>query len=90
MAHASDVICQELFASEDGGMGWQPAPEAQPHVYADADFSGCPRTLRSTSGAQIHIEGSNTHFPSLARSIRQQATAYSTPNAELAASNIGF
>jgi len=26
--------------------------EVQPHTYADADFSGCPRTLRSTSGAQ--------------------------------------
>ena len=44
--------------------------EVQPHVYADADFAGCPRTLRSTSGAQIHIEGSCTRFPLFARSIR--------------------
>ena len=40
-------------------VGWvgDPLHEVQPHVYADADFAGCPRTLRSTSGAQIQIEG---------------------------------
>lgn len=59
-------------------------------MYADADFAGCPRTLRSTSGVQIQVEGPNTRFPLLARSIRQQAFAYSTPDAELAAINIDF
>ena len=64
--------------------------EVQPHAYADADFAGCPRTLRSTSGAQIQIEGPNTRFPLFARSIRQQAAANSTPDAELAAINMAF
>ena len=62
----------------------------QPHAYADAVFAGCPRTLRSTSGAQIQIEGPNTRFPSFAKSIRQQAAANSTPDAELAAINMAF
>jgi len=61
--------------------------EVQLHVYANADFAGCPRTLRSTSGAQIHIEGSCARFPVFPGSIRQQATAFCTPVAELAAFN---
>ena len=64
--------------------------EVQPHVYADADFAGCPRTLRSTSGAQMQIEGANTRFPLFARSVRQQAVAHSIPDAELAAINMAF
>ena len=57
--------------------------EVQPHTYADAVFAGCPRTLRSISGAQIQLEGPNTRFPLVARSIRQQAVANSTPDAKL-------
>ena len=64
--------------------------EVMPHTYADADFAGCPRTLRSTSGAQIQIEGSHTRFPIMARSIRQSAVANSTPDAELAALAMAF
>ena len=30
--------------------------EAQRHAYADADFAGRPRTLRSMPGAQMQIE----------------------------------
>jgi hypothetical protein len=59
-------------------------------LYADADFAGCPGTLRSTSGAQIQIEGSYTRFPIMARSIRQSAVANSTPDAELAALATAF
>jgi hypothetical protein len=64
--------------------------EVMPHQYADADFAGDPRTLRSTSGAQIQIEGSHTRFPIIARSIRQAAVANSTPDAELAALAMAF
>ena len=61
--------------------------EAQPHAYADADFAGRPRTLRSMSGAQIQIEGTN---PLNARSIRQQAVANYIPDAQLAAILMNF
>ena len=47
------------------------ASELGIHTYADADFAGCARTLRSTSGAQLQVEGSFTCFPVMAHSIRQ-------------------
>ena len=34
-----------------------------PHDYCDANFAGCPRTLRSTSGIQQQLEGPNSCFP---------------------------
>ena len=73
-------------------MGWvsDQLHDVQPHAYADADFAGCTRTLRSTSGAQIQIEGPNTRFPLYARSVRQQAVAHSTLDAELATINMLF
>ena len=32
-------------------------------VYADADFSGCAESLRSTSGGHMNLQGPNTRFP---------------------------
>ena len=32
-------------------------------VYADADFSGCADSLRSTSGGHINLQGPKTRFP---------------------------
>ena len=52
------------------------------HTYSDADFAGCPRTLRSTSGAQLQLEGKFTRFPIMAKSIRQPCLSYSTPESE--------
>jgi len=60
------------------------------HTYADSDFAGCPRTLRSTSGAQLQMEGRFTRFPLMARSIRQPCVSYSTPEAEICALNLAY
>ena len=57
------------------------------HLYADADFAGCPYTLRSTSGEHHSIQGPNSRFPWAASSSGQTATAQSTPEAELASLN---
>ena len=56
-------------------------------IYADADFAGCPYTLKSTSGVHAAIQGENTRFPWAASSKGQSATAQSTPEAELASLN---
>ena len=67
--------------------GWvgDPANEIQPHGYTDADFAGCARTLRSTTGIQFHMEGPHTCFPIAASSKRQPHVCDSTPAAELSA-----
>ena len=56
-----------------------------PHDYCDANFAGCPRTLRSTSGIQQQLEGPNSCFPLSAMSKRQAHANDSTPAAELSA-----
>lgn len=60
-----------------------------PHLYADADFAGCPRTLRSTSGYHLAIEGPWTSLPQTDCSARQNAFSNSTPEAEFAACPLG-
>ena len=32
-------------------------------LFADADFAGCSKSLRSTSGSHMHIQGGHTRFP---------------------------
>jgi hypothetical protein len=59
-----------------------------PHLYADADFAGCPRTLRSTSGYHLAIEGPWTSMPQTGASARQTALSNSTPEAEFAACHL--
>ena len=62
--------------------------ELGPHLYADADFAGCPRTLRSTSGYHLTVEGPRTSFPQTAASARHTALSSSTPEAEIAACHL--
>jgi hypothetical protein len=52
-------------------------------VYADADFAGCVRTMRSTAGVALAVEGPN------ARMVvkRQTAVSHSTPEAEIVAAD---
>ena len=60
--------------------GWihqdDPVSQLGLHTYADANFAGCPRTLRSTSGGQMHLEGPRSRFPIAARSVRQPCVSY--------------
>ena len=60
------------------------------HIYCDADFAGCPYTLRSTSGVHCDLQGPNTRFPWAAGSNQQTSRAQSTPEAELASLNKGM
>lgn len=62
--------------------------ELGPHLYADADFAGCPRTLRSTSGYHLTVEGPWTSMPQTGASARQTALSNSTPEAEFAACHL--
>ena len=56
-------------------------------VSADANFAGCPRTLRSTSGAHVAMEGYNTFFSIAGSSNRQTRTCNCTAEAELVAAD---
>ena len=56
----------------------------------DADFAGCPYSLRSTSGAHTCIQGPNSRFAWGAGSNQQTSRAQSTPEAELASMNEGM
>ena len=48
-------------------------------VYADADFSGCADSLRSTSGGgHMNLQGPNTRFPLSGSSKRQGCVSHST------------
>ena len=60
------------------------------HIFCDADFAGCPYTLRSTDGVHADIQGANTRFPWAGASKKQSLTAQSTPEAELASLNAGI
>ena len=73
-------------------IGWcaDKLDECSPHGYADADFAGCDKTLRSTTGACMIMEGSFTRFPVAARSIKQGCISCSTPEAELVACHYAY
>ena len=60
------------------------------HVYADADFAGCPETKRSTSGAWVCVEGMHTLFPIAWSTKKQTATSHSTPESELVAADFAL
>ena len=67
-------------------------------LHADADFAGDRKwspigtkseskktTMRSTSGVHISLNGPRTCFPIIGASKKQEATSYSTPEAEMVA-----
>mgnify|MGYP002176408590 FL=1 len=68
-------------------VGWvsDKPDQLQPHLFADADFAGCPESQRSTSGLHLAIRGPTTCFPIAGASKRQTCVAYSTPEALIAA-----
>ncbi len=57
------------------------------HLYADANFAGCPYTLRSTNGEHHNIQAKNTRIAWAAASTGQTSTAQSTPEAEIVSMN---
>ena len=61
-----------------------------PHLYADADFAGCPETLRSTSGVFMSVLGPNSFAPLSGLSKKQTAVSHSTPEAEIVAADLAL
>ena len=58
------------------------------HLYADADFAGCKRSGRSTSGAFFCLAGQDTFFSIQAHSKKQTAVSHSTPEAEIVSADL--
>ena len=86
-AKLHQLICYIKSSLDHRLIGWigNTRDELQPHSYSDADFAGCPRTQKSTTGIQQNIEGSKSCFSTGASSKRQPCLADSTPAAELTA-----
>ncbi|MDE0839965.1 MAG: Ty1/Copia family ribonuclease HI, partial [Kiritimatiellae bacterium] len=59
-------------------------------MYTDADFAGCTRTQRSTSGIVIMLIGPNTKMMLSAISKRQSAVSHCTTEAEMIATALGL
>ena len=56
-------------------------------LYSDADFAGCKKTARSTTGVFLTLQGENTYFPFTAASKKQTCVSHSTPEAEVVAAD---
>ena len=69
-----------------GWVGDAPAQLVQ-HCFGDADFAGCAKTSRSTSGVHICLLGPNTVFLLVGQSKKQGCVSHSTPEAEIVAAD---
>jgi len=79
-AHSTvDVVLEEHVGDK----------EADLHLahYADADFTGCADTNRSTSVVLLAFQGKNTLFSFACMSKRQSCVSISTAEAELVAAS---
>ena len=61
-----------------------------PHLYSDADFAGCKKTKRSTSGVFMCVMGPNTSCPLSGMSKKQTAVSHSTPEAEIVSADLAM
>ena len=59
-------------------------------LFADADYAGSGESLKSTSGAHLHIQGPHTRFPLAGLSKRQGCLSHSTPEAEIVAADFAM
>jgi len=69
--------------------GWigDNAADLSLHLFADADFAGCAKTSRSTSGAHLALLGPNSVWPITGQSKKQSCVSHSTPEAEIVAAD---
>ena len=86
------VMCYVHHTKHWRMVGWVGDPMVDVHLalYADADFAGCVESLRSTSGGQLNLQGSNTRFPLSGSSKRQSCVSHSTPEAEIVAADVAM
>ena len=61
------------------------AEALQVHVFADADFAGCPQSQRSTTGVSVQVGSARSLLPVISYSKRQQCVSHSTAEAEIVA-----
>ena len=68
-------------------IGWagDKLEDVQPHIYADADFTGCTASQKFTNGVHHVLRGPNTCFPIEGVSKRQSCVSTSTTEAEIVA-----
>ncbi|CAE7391735.1 unnamed protein product [Symbiodinium microadriaticum] len=59
-------------------------------LFADADYAGCGESLKTTSGARLHIQGPRARFPLAGLSKRQGCLSHSTPEAEIVAADFAM
>ncbi len=57
------------------------------HLFADADFAGCTKTAKSTSGIYFRVQGPATCFSLSDGFKRQDGIRHSTPEAEMVAAD---
>ncbi len=72
-----------------GFVGDNPA-DLTAHLFVDADFAGCPYTLKSSNGCHFDIQGPNSKVPIAGSCNGQTATAQSSTEAELASLSSGM
>jgi hypothetical protein len=79
------LICYINTTKEHAMIGWcgDPSEALELRVCADADFAGCVRTMRSTTGVILAVTGPNARMILNGVSKRQTAVSHSTPEAEI-------
>ena len=60
------------------------------HMFVDANFAGCPYSLKSTNGCHFDIQGPNSRFTISASCAAQTAVAQSSTESEIAFLNAGM
>ena len=73
--HLHNLVCYLNWSKDRTQIGWigDPAKTLKAMLYLDADFAGCPYTLKSSSGCRFDIQGPNSCFPlsAVRQDIRQ-------------------
>ena len=79
------LICYVNCSLDVRMTGWigDDPPSLTLHLFADADFAGCAKTSRSTSGLHLMLLGPSSCWPIAGQSKKQTAVSHSTPEAEL-------
>lgn len=90
--HLHNLVCYLSWSKDRTQIGWigNPAKTLKAMLYIDADFAGCPYTLKSSSGCHFDIQGPHSCFPLSAGSSGHTATAQSSTSAETCAMAAGI
>jgi hypothetical protein len=83
------LICYINTTKDHVMIGWcgDPSSALELRVHADADFAGCIRTMRSTTGVILAVSGPNARMILTRVSKRQTAVSHSTLEAEIIAAD---